>query len=334
MSGVQHIDIGPDEDGLRLDRWFKLHFPQLSHGRLQKMLRKGEVRLDGKKTAANIRVLEGQQVRVPPVGDQAEKTKKIAPQISQKDEEFIKSLVLYKSKDEIVINKPAGLAVQGGSKTVRHIDALLDGLKFDLEERPKLVHRLDRDTSGALLLARHRKAASRLTKAFKDHVVQKTYWALVNGVPRPSEGRIDMPLVKAGKQGEQRMYRAEGGEPGLVSAISDFSLIANAGMRFSWLALSPRTGRTHQLRVHCREIGNAIFGDHKYKNETEEVEEEGDMTALGDGLHLHAAEIKFPLANGHWHKVSAPLPAHMKQSWQLLGFEEKLDHDPFEGVDL
>lgn len=336
MSGVSHIDVKDKDDGIRLDRWFKLYYPDLGHGRLQKLLRKGEVRLDGKKAAHNTRVEQGQTIRVPPLGEPVSSKGQKTPNaqiISKKDASFIRSTVLYKSKDELVINKPAGIAVQGGSKTARHIDGLLDALKFGSEERPRLVHRLDRDTSGVLVLARTRKSASRLTRAFKEQRVDKIYWALVNGVPRPANGRIDMPLIKAGKEGQQRMRAAVRGEKGGQAAVSDFSVVAQAGDRFSWLALKPRTGRTHQLRVHLQEIGHHIFGDKKYNNQLEGVDKAADLTALGSGLHLHAARIRFPSAAGKPVEVSAPLPQHMLKSWAFLSFDQKLDVDPFEELD-
>lgn len=329
MSGVQSIEVEPSEDGMRLDRWFKVRFPGLGHGALQKLLRTGQVRLDGGRAKANARVEAGQTVRVPPLDDQKvhRKPKRETP-LSAKDLSLIRSLVIHRDNHVIALNKPAGLATQGGSKTERHIDGMLDGLIFDGDERPRLVHRLDRDTSGVLLLARSRKAAAVLAKSFQSRETEKTYWALVTGVPRPEQGRIDLPIVKVGKEGDQRMAPATKRDDGAQRAVTVFTTVERAGRRFSWLALSPLTGRTHQLRVHMEAIGHPVVGDGKYRGEGggEEVE---DWEGIDDMLHLHARSLRIPHpAGAGMIDVSAPLPEHMQRTWQLLGF------DPKEGDEL
>lgn len=324
MSGVQSIEVGPGEDGMRLDRWFKAHFPGLGHGALQKLLRTGQVRVDGGRAKANARVETGQIIRVPPLDDQKVHRKpRREVSLSKQDLSFIRSLVLHRDDHVIALNKPSGLATQGGSKTDRHIDGLLDGLTFDADERPRLVHRLDRDTSGVLLLARTRKAASVLAKSFQARETEKTYWALVEGVPRPEQGRVDLPIVKAGKDGDQRMVPARKSDSGAQRAVTVFATVERAGRRFSWLALSPLTGRTHQLRVHMEAIGHPVVGDRKYRGGDggDEVE---DWEGIDDMLHLHARSIRIAHPRGAGvFEVSAPLPDHMQRTWQLLGFDPR-----------
>lgn len=316
MSQVVQRDVKADEDGMRLDRWFKAHYPALGHGALQKLLRTGQVRVDGSRAKANVRLEEGQLVRIPPIGDQQRTYKR--PGLSKQDAEFIQSLVIYRDDNVIAINKPSGLAVQGGSGTTRHIDGMLDGLKFGAEDRPRLVHRLDRDTSGVLLLARTRKAATVLGQGFKSHEIEKTYWALIVGVPRPMEGSIDMPLIKDGGQGRERVRPAENGEKNAQKAITDFAVISEAAPQFSWVALRPRTGRTHQLRVHMAAIGHPVVGDQKYGGEA--AHPSGILT---QGLHLHARllDLPDPLQPYKTLGLDAELPEHMAATFATLGFD-------------
>ncbi len=331
MSGVATRDVGPEEDGMRLDRWFKVHFPDLAHGRLQKLLRTGQVRVDGARSKANTRLESGQTVRIPPLPEadvRAEEKRKTT--LSLKDAEWVRSLVLHRDKDVIVINKPPGLAVQGGTKTERHLDAMLDGLKFDAPERPRLVHRLDRDTSGVLVLARTRNAATRLGKAFKTHEVRKIYWALVAGTPRPENGTVDLPLIKAGRHGDQRVRPAYEDEDGGQYAVTHFATVSQAAPRASWLALYPVTGRTHQLRAHMAAIGHPIIGDGKYGDE----ERSDAGTEISRKLHLHARTLILPRRAGRPLEVTAPLPEHMQETWAFLGFDEADGEDPFEELDL
>ena len=327
MNAVEIVEVGAEDDGIRLDRWFRRHYPGLKHGALEKALRTGQIRIDGRKAKAGIRLSAGQQVRVPP---QAAGPDAAAPAVrktvSEQDAAFIRSLVIYRDDDVIALNKPPGLAVQGGSKTARHIDAMLDALRFGSKERPKLVHRLDRDTSGVLLLARSAAAAARLGKAFQGRDVRKVYWALVAGSPSVEQGRIDLPLAKrAGARGEQ-MAADERGK----KAITLYSVVESAGAVAAWLGLWPLTGRTHQLRVHCAAIGHPIVGDGKYGGESAFPPGE----ALPKKLHLHARELALPHPSGRGElRVSAELPQHMAESWKLFGFDPDHGADPFEGMD-
>jgi len=318
MSQVVQLEVSADEDGMRLDRWFKAHYPALGHGALQKLLRTGQVRVDGARAKANVRLEEGQSVRVPPIGDQQREYKPRG--LSKQDKDFIQSLVIYKDDAVIALNKPTGLAVQGGSGTARHIDGMLGGLKFDAQDRPRLVHRLDRDTSGVLLLARTRKAAAVLAQGFKSHEIEKTYWALVAGVPRPPEGIIDIPLIKDGGAGRERVRVAERGEKGAQKAITDYAIISEAAPQFSWVALRPRTGRTHQLRVHMAVIGHPVIGDPKYGGE--DAHPSGILT---QGLHLHARllDLPDPVQPYKTLGLDAELPEHMAKTFDTLGFDPK-----------
>jgi len=318
MSGVKIVTVKADEAGMRLDRWFRTHFPQLPTTRLQKLLRKGQVRLDGKRVKANMRIAEGQQVRVPPLPDAPERPDPRG--ISAADAEFIQSLVIHKDPVIIVLNKPPGLAVQGGSKTVRHIDGMLDGLKFDKPERPRLVHRLDKDTSGVLVLARTRKAAARLGQIFQGKTATKLYWSIVLGNPRPAMGIIDLALGKSGGPGSEQV-RAGGADA--KRAISEYAVVEAAGSRAAFVVLKPVTGRTHQLRVHMSEIGHPIVGDGKYGGEA------CFIGGLSFKLHLHARSITLPHPAGGVLHVEAELPTHMRKSWAALGFEDRADFDPF-----
>ena len=329
MSAVELVAVSADDDDIRLDRWFRRRYPGLKHGALEKALRTGQIRVDGKRVKANIRLSAGQEVRVPPqasapaVATPSHERRKLNPA----DAAFIQSLVIYMDDDVIALNKPPGLAVQGGTKTTRHVDAMLDGLRFDARERPKLVHRLDRDTSGVLLLARGAKAAAKLGKAFQGRTVRKIYWALVAGVPAMKEGRIDLPLGKrAGPRGERMMADDDEGK----SAVSLYSLVETAGRTASWLALWPLTGRTHQLRVHCAIVEHPIVGDGKYGGEAAFLPGDG----VARQLHLHARELRLPHPSGRGElHITADLPPHMAESWDLFGFDRNYAGDPFAGVE-
>ncbi|MDP6426529.1 MAG: RluA family pseudouridine synthase [Rhodospirillales bacterium] len=317
MSGVQSVAVLEDETGLRLDRWFKRHFPDLGHGRLEKLLRTGQVRLDGKRVRAGARISAGQVIRVPPVAAAAvnKKTKPDTTRISDIDADAIRSSVLYMDNNLIALNKAPGLAVQGGSGTSRHVDAMLDALSYGANHRPRLVHRLDKDTSGVLLIARSPAAASHFAEAFRSKRALKVYWALVAGIPELEMGVIEAALRKGGGTGKERMYTASRGK----SAATNYMLIEAAGDRLAWLLLQPETGRTHQLRVHCAAMGTPILGDGKY----------GGRGAFLDGadgiarkLHLHARWIRVFGMTGEVIEVTAPLPEHMKDAWKYFGFEE------------
>ncbi|HEX3971800.1 MAG TPA: RluA family pseudouridine synthase [Stellaceae bacterium] len=324
MSGVQTLTVAPEDAEIRLDRWFKRHFPDLGHGRLEKLLRTGQVRLDGKRAEASDRITAGQSIRVPPLPaapPPAPAAKPQRPAPSAADTKFLQERVLYKDQDIIVINKPEGLAVQGGTGTSRHLDGLLDALRFEAKERPRLVHRLDKDTSGVLVLARSGRAAARLGELFRGKTVHKVYWAITVGAPKPRNGKIDQPLAKqAGPGGERVAADDEEGD----RALTYYRTVARAGDRFAWLALEPVTGRTHQLRVHCLTLDTPILGDGKYGGAAAHPE----SLAHARKLHLHARAITLPL-NGKTLTVTAPLPPHMRESWTFFGFEEGSERDPF-----
>ncbi|HZT20853.1 MAG TPA: RluA family pseudouridine synthase [Dongiaceae bacterium] len=327
MSAVASIAVSPAEAELRLDRWFKRHFPALSHGRLEKLLRTGQVRVDGKRAKASLRLAPGQVVRVPPMGGEAS----AAPGVERRplarprgeDERLIAELrrrVLYRDRDLLVIDKPAGLAVQGGTAVEQHLDRLLDGLAFEAPERPRLVHRLDRDTSGVLLLARSAASAVWLAAAFRRRETRKVYWALAVGQPRLPEGRIDLPLSKRGGEEGDRVRPDEEGR----RAVTYYRTVEHAGRRASWLALMPVTGRTHQLRVHCAAIGTPILGDGKYGGRAAFI----SGLASGKRLHLHARSIRVALPDGRIAEARAPLPPHMSASWRFFGFDPTPAEEP------
>ncbi len=328
MNAVANYQITPDEDGVRLDRWFKRHFPMLTHGRLEKMLRTGQVRVDGARAKANSRLEAGQSVRVPPLGDNMTPAPKMVKPVSEADGDMIRACVIYKDKSVIVLNKPSGLAVQGGTSTHRHLDGMLDALQFDAEERPKLVHRLDRDTSGVLLLGKGPEAAKRLAGAFARRQAKKTYWAIVIGNPKPEAGQIDMPLKKTGINDFEMMRPADRKDPRAEPAETAFATISRAAHRASWMALRPFTGRTHQLRAHMAGIGHPILGDGKYGDEKSK-ELSGPLK-----LQLHARRIELDHPRSGVLIVEAPLSPEMRAGFAHFGFEEAEgnESDPFEGV--
>ncbi|MCC7166958.1 MAG: RluA family pseudouridine synthase [Rhodospirillales bacterium] len=313
MSVEQRSVMG-DEAGLRLDRWFKRHFPALGHGRLEKLLRTGQIKVEGKRAQAGQRLEAGQVIRVPPLGDLSQPPpKQTAKPITEGEAGDLQARVLFKNERLIALDKPAGLAVQGGSGTTRHLDGFLDALRFDAPERPRLVHRLDKETSGVLVLARSAKAAAELAELFKGRGVKKTYWALVAGLPNPLEGEIDAPLSKLpGPAGEKMGLDPESGK----TAITAFRVLDRAGRKVAWLELEPLTGRTHQLRVHCALLGTPILGDGKYGGAKAFPGIEG----LGKGLHLHARAIEIPQPGGKPLRLVAPLPNAMRDSFKALGF--------------
>lgn len=321
MSQVDNRTVSDDEAGMRLDRWFKNHFPALGHGQLQKLLRKGQIRLDGRRAKSNDRVETGQSIRVPPLSDEQTvrkpRDKARKPSVSDADREMISNCILYRDDAVIVLNKPPGLAVQGGSGTKRHIDGMLDALMTSGGERPKLVHRLDKDTSGVLILAATAKAARFLTSAFRSKDVRKLYWALVAGVPKPLQGRIDLPLSKSSVAGRSsgREQMAPDPDDG-KRATTLYAVQEHAGRALAWVAMEPLTGRTHQLRVHMAEIGTPIIGDGKYGGEQAFPTIEG----ISGSMHLHAVATRFPHPNGGNRTVVADLPPHMMNSWKMFGF--------------
>ncbi|WP_299616821.1 RluA family pseudouridine synthase [Pelagibius sp.] len=321
MSGVQQITIEAAEAGQRLDRWFRQRFPQVTHGRLEKLLRKGEVRVDGKRAKAANRIEAGQVVRVPPLpadeGARGTDDKPRAQRLSARQTADLRAQVLYRDVSVIALNKPAGLAVQGGSGQTRHLDGMLDALRFGSDERPRLVHRLDKDTAGVLLLARSAAGARALTAAFRSKATQKVYWALVNGVPQETRGLIDLHLAKqTGPRGEAVVPAGDQGKP----AQTIYRLVETVKGDLAWLVLMPLTGRTHQLRVHCAALGCPIVGDGKYGGR-DAFPARGDLPKT---LHLLAREITLPHPeDGTTLRVTAPLPPHMAESWERLGLDVK-----------
>jgi 23S rRNA pseudouridine955/2504/2580 synthase len=314
---VQSRVVSADEAGLRLDRWFQRHFPDLGHGPLQKLLRTGQVRLDGKRAQARDRVEPGQTIRLPPgVTVSPEPKLRQAAAVSARDAADIRDMVIHRDDLVIVLNKPPGLAVQGGTGTGRHIDGMLDALRFGLEERPRLVHRLDKDTSGLLLIARTGQAAKRLGEAFRDRETEKLYWAVVVGAPPRSEGTVDLPLAKRpGVRGDRELVQVDHEEG--QKALTHFQVLDRAGKRAALLALWPRTGRTHQLRVHCAAIGCPILGDGKYGGE------EALLAPVADAkrLHLHARRLTLPHPSGKGElRVEAEPPPHFRRTVEAFGF--------------
>ena len=335
MSKALSVEVSEDDDGVRLDRWFKRHYPALPFGQVSKIIRTGQVRLDGSRVKASTRIGAGQVLRLPPNVQELDGEQAKAKKLSADDVEFVQSLVIHKDKHVMALNKPAGLAVQGGSKTHRHLDGLLDGLRFDSDMRPKLVHRLDRDTSGVLVLARTSKAAGFLAKAFKERTTRKIYWALCAGVPRPTKGVIDMPLLKekgrSGQTYKERTVPASPGDPNGMQALTYYAEVERAAQRVSWLALMPLTGRTHQLRVHCAAIGHPIVGDFKYGGpEAQEPIVPGQTPKL----HLHARFLDIPHPSGSRLRLEAFLPPHMAQTWKTLEFSQNDDGSPFDELEF
>lgn len=319
MAGIEHIMVEPDEAGMRLDRWFKVHYPGLGFGPLQKLLRSGQVRVDGGRVKSDARVQPGQMVRIPPLDvDKAAKGPIAGHELKHSgDHELLSRMLLHEDDKVIVLNKPAGLAVQGGSGVNRHVDQMLEAWTSPRGEKPRLVHRLDRDTSGVLVVARTRGAAQKLTAAFRERDTKKTYWALVKGVPRKREDKISTWLVKEQTPDGDRMRIAKHGEDGADHAVSYYRIIDMAAQSLCWMEMEPYTGRTHQLRVHALHIGHPIIGDPKYFEDDPNWDFPGGIQKR---LHLHARHIDIPHPSGGRLKITAPLPPHMEQSWNMLGF--------------
>ena len=321
-AGVQTVTVKGDEDGMRLDRFFEARFPGLSFSHIQRIIRKGEVRVNGKRADPKDRIKSGQAIRIPPLKIDAPKPKDDAPQ-ANKDRAFIKSITLYEDDDVMVLNKPMGLSVQGGSGTYKHIDGMLGALSAKDGQRPRLVHRLDKDTAGCLLIAKSRFAAAALGKTFRSRSARKIYWALVVGVPRPHQGRISTFLAKEEREDDSFMRVADHGEEGASHAITYYAVVETAAQQLAWLSLKPVTGRTHQLRAHMAHIKNPIIGDPKYFNK----ENWQLPSGIQSKLHLLARRIVVPHPRGGTIDMTAPLPPHMEQTWNLLGFDAKR-YDP------
>jgi 23S rRNA pseudouridine955/2504/2580 synthase len=317
-DNVRTFSVGEDDDGIRLDRWFKRHLPDISFNTVSRWARTGQLRVDGKRAAPGDRLETGQSLRVPPAeaapaeGPGA-RPKRVIEALSEDETAFVREMVLAKGRDWFMLNKPPGLATQGGTKTVQHLDRLLDGLADEGGQRPKLVHRLDKDTSGVLLVARSARAAGHFTKAFAGRTARKVYWALITGVPSAEEGLIDAPLAKQPGTGGEKMHVDE--ENGLP-ARTRYRLIDRAGNRAAWVELQPLTGRTHQLRAHMAAIGHPIVGDAKYGGA------EAFLTGgISRKLHLHARRLKVEGLDGKPIDQTAELPSHFEESLATLGFD-------------
>lgn len=328
LMSVETITVAEGEADMRLDRWFRVHFPEVGYTYLQKLLRSGQVRVDSKRAQANDRLNAGSEIRVPAIIRQP---KKVSPTgrpvlgVSKGDRDAIEKMILYEDNHVLVLNKPFGLAVQGGTGTKKHIDGMLEGMADRFGgERPRLVHRLDRDTTGVLLVAKTREAAAKLGRTFQTRSAAKTYWALVKGVPKPPQGKVEAALVKASGPDGDRVRKARPGEQdAAMHATTHYSVIDRAAHKAAWVSLKPVTGRQHQLRAHMHLIGHPIVGDNKY---------EGDIHMPAENiekkLHLHARRLVIPHPKGgKTIDVTAPLPPHMSASWELLGF----DVDMFKG---
>jgi 23S rRNA pseudouridine955/2504/2580 synthase len=325
---VEAIRVKRDEEGMRLDRWFRVHFPEVGQGYLQKLLRSGQVRVNSKRAQANDRLESGAEVRVPAI---VRTPKKAAPSlkaplgVSKGDRDLIERNILYEDDHVLVLNKPFGIAVQGGTGTKRHIDGILAGMADRFGDRPRLVHRLDRDTTGVLLVAKTRDAAAKLGRTFQTRSAAKTYWALVKGVPHPAQGRIEAALVKAsGPDGDRVRKSREGEQDIAMHATTHYSVIDRVGHAAAWVSLKPVTGRQHQLRAHMALIGHPIVGDNKYEGDKGMPAENMDMA-----LHLHARRLVIPHpATKHKIDVTAPLPDHMRRTWDTLGLDPaRFDRD-------
>ena len=306
MAGVEIVKVKETDDGMRLNRWFLKYYPLLTMGRLQKLLRTKQIKVDGKKATANLKLVMGQEIRIPPLDN--EKAQKNPDFVSKSDAEFIKSKVLFKDENLIVLNKPSGLAVQGGTNTERHIDGMLEALKYEKEEKPKLVHRIDKDTSGILVLARNRRYAEILTKAFREHQLRKTYLVLTFNCPKISEGEIKAPLEKI----KEKMEVVEDGK----KAITAYNVLDNVGEKFCLIAAEPLTGRTHQIRAHMEYLGCPIVGDDRYYG-MQRVR----PANLSSKLHLHAYKIDLSAIYNKRLVVKAPIPDYFVKDMNFLGLK-------------
>ncbi len=344
MSGVQTLTVEAGDGDQRLDRWLRKHFPNLTQGAIEKMCRKGELRVNGGRVKSSTRLEDGQSVRIPPMGHEVDQPAPLAvrTKVSRSDEEMIQAAVLYKDEHMIVLNKPPGLASQGGSgQGDRHVDGLTEALMFGYKDKPKLVHRLDKDTSGILLLARTDRVARGLSEALRHRDVRKIYWAAVAGTPSPRAGTIKFGLLKTGGRGDEKMRCIHPAEvdktEGAKRAVTDYAVLTSLGKRMAWMALVPITGRTHQLRAHMAEIGHPIIGDGKYGGSGQENQGDGWGAGLGPDLskklHLHARTliIEHPITKKMM-TFTAPLPEHMEQTWAYVGWD--VTHAPLDPFNM
>ncbi|HEV2156506.1 RluA family pseudouridine synthase [Bradyrhizobium sp.] len=324
---VQTVTVTADENNMRVDRFLEARFPGLSFSHIQRVVRKGELRVDGKRVDSKDRLEEGQSVRIPPLKLDAPKVVGELSEAAQKTLKALKEMTIYEDDDVLVLNKPAGLAVQGGSGMTRHIDQMLEVMRDSKGQKPRLVHRIDRETSGCLLIAKTRFAASHLTGAFRSRSARKVYWALVPGLPKPKQGRISTFLAKEESEDDTIMRIAQHGDEGASHAVTYYAVVETAGNKLTWVSLKPVTGRTHQLRAHMEHIGHPIVGDPKYFN----IENWQLPGGLQNRLHLLARRIVIPHPRGGFIDATAPLPPHMQQSWNLLGLDASR-FDPIENA--
>lgn len=336
MSEIRLIPVKQDDDGQRLDRWLKRVVPDLPYVLAQKLLRKGAIRIDGKRAKPDTRLCAGQEVKIPPFETGGVRSQRNKVKITQEDIIFMRSLVIYEDADVIALNKPYGLATQGGTNTKRHIDGLLEVFKDKEGVKPRLVHRLDKETSGVLLLAKSAKCAKELGYLFKGRDVKKIYWSIVSPTPDAYEGTIKAPIAKSGGNYEKMVIDEEDGK----FAVTEYAVIENAGRAAAFVAFWPRTGRTHQIRVHAAQaMGSGIIGDGKYTAVKDEESKliDADMAGmkLAKRLHLHARRIilPHPMQNGKIIDVTAPLCPDLVKSWKSFGFNHKDKQDPFEAID-
>jgi 23S rRNA pseudouridine955/2504/2580 synthase len=313
-----------DEADIRLDRWFRRHFAGLTQGALEKMCRTGQIRVDGKRAEASTRLAPGQSVRIPPMPPPPATALKTAVSIDPEIAREAEAMVLYRDEHILVLDKPHGLPTQGGPGIRKHVDGMLEALRFGSEHRPRLVHRLDRDTSGLLVVARTPGVAAKLANAFRSRDVEKTYWAVVTGRPVPVEGRIDAALVRVDGFRGERAAIAGPEDADTARAITDYRTLDHAGRKLAWLELRPLTGRTHQLRVHCASLGAAILGDEPYgimrPDDSGVRHNSAFVEGLSDALHLHARQLTLPHPAGGKLTVEAELPPHMRATFRTLGF--------------
>ncbi len=321
--------VSTDEADIRLDRWFRRHFPGLTQGTIQKLCRTGQVRVDGHRAEAAMRLAPGQSVRIPPLP--ASPTPKPAPDVDPNTARDLQRLVIYRDDSVLVLNKPYGMPVQGGPGITHHLDGLLDVLRFGAPDRPRLVHRLDRDTSGVLLLARTPGTAAKLAAAFRGRDVEKTYWAVLAGRPVPPAGRIDLALRRIGGPRGERTEVADCSVEDAARAITDYRTLDHAGQKLAWLELRPLTGRTHQLRVHCVALGAPILGDVKYARPDQNNAFSATVAGLSGELHLHARALQLPHPAGGTLLVEADLPPHMTETFRTLGFNAPAARRPQRG---
>jgi 23S rRNA pseudouridine955/2504/2580 synthase len=319
---IEKQAVRADDDGLRLDRWLKKYYPSLPHALVQKLVRTGQVRVDGGRAKAEARLTAGQEIRVPThfavPPDEPTPSLRPPPGLSKADRDFIERMIVFENERIVILNKPFGIAVQGGTKTSRHIDGLLSGMADRFGgERPRLVHRLDRDTTGILVVAKDRQTAARLGRLFQTRSVQKIYWALTRGVPKPPQGKVEAALVKAAGPEGDRVRKARPGEQALAQhATTHYSVIDRVAQKLAWVSLKPVTGRQHQLRAHMDILGTPIFGDQKYGDVADLP-----MDGIENKLHLHARRLTLRDATIGNIDISAPLPGHMARTFELLGFD-------------